>query len=144
MHVSFDAVRADATLGLSAVPSIYADPLKAYFFGEPTDFATVPLDLRGTDFQLSVWNALARIPYGAVRSYGAIANGIGSPRAMRAVGAASGANPIPVIIPCHRVIEASMRLGGFSAGLARKRKLLALEGVHIDRDIVHPGQLSLI
>lgn len=89
-----------------------------------------PLDLsRGTKFRLRVWAELLRIPRGETRSYGEIADELGKRRAARAVGGACGANPIPVLIPCHRVIAASGGLGGFSGGLDWKRRLLALEGV---------------
>lgn len=89
-----------------------------------------PLDLsRGTKFRLRVWAELLRIPRGETRSYGQIADELGKRRAARAVGGACGANPIPVLIPCHRVIAASGGLGGFSGGLEWKRRLLALEGV---------------
>jgi methylated-DNA-[protein]-cysteine S-methyltransferase len=89
-----------------------------------------PLDLScGTDFQRSVWNALLRIAPGRTKSYAEIAANIGNPSATRAVGGACGANPIPVIVPCHRVLAAKMRLGGFSSGLKWKRKLLVREGI---------------
>ncbi len=88
-----------------------------------------PLDLRGTDFQKSVWNALRKIKTGRTKSYGEIARIIGRPRAVRAVGGACGANPVPVLIPCHRVLAADQQLGGFSGGLEWKRTLLAREGV---------------
>ena len=89
-----------------------------------------PLDLAaGTEFQQRVWRALMRIGPGKTKSYGQIAADIGRPKASRAVGAACGANPIPVLIPCHRVLAANQRLGGFSSGLDWKRKLLAGEGV---------------
>jgi O-6-methylguanine DNA methyltransferase len=89
-----------------------------------------PLDLsQGTDFQRRVWNALLRIPAGRTKSYGEVADAIGNPKATRAVGAACGANLIPVIIPCHRVLAANGRIGGFSSGLDWKRKLLAREGI---------------
>ena len=87
-----------------------------------------PLDLStGTDFQRSVWNALREIPVGKTKSYAEIARAIGRPRAVRAIGQACGANPIPVLVPCHRVIAADGGPGGFSAGLDWKRKLLAME-----------------
>ncbi len=89
---------------------------------------TVPVDLSaGTPFQQAVWRALRRIPYGETRSYAWVARQIGRPRAVRAVGAACGANPIPVIIPCHRVVASDGSLGGFSGGLFWKKRLLALE-----------------
>jgi O-6-methylguanine DNA methyltransferase len=88
-----------------------------------------PLDLVGTEFQQSVWNALRKISTGQTKSYGEIARAIGRPKAVRAVGGACGANPIPVLVPCHRVLAANKKLGGFSGGLDWKRKLLAREGV---------------
>ena len=127
-----------------SVPNIFTDPLLAYFSGENVDFSSVPLDLEGTAFQRRVWSALRKIPYGQVRTYGFIANDVGSPRGMRAVGAANGANPIPIIIPCHRVVEMKRTLGGFSGGLDNKRALLTLEGCTLDGDTVMPGQLSFL
>jgi len=89
-----------------------------------------PLDLSsGTSFQQSVWKGLLRIPWGQVRSYAEVAREIGSPRAARAVGMACGANPIPVFVPCHRVVAAGHKLGGFSGGLHWKTRLLASERV---------------
>ncbi len=85
-------------------------------------------ELYGTVFQREVWSALRAIPYGATRTYGEIASSIGKPGAMRAVGAASGANPLPLVIPCHRVVAAGGKLGGFGGGLPLKRRLLAMEG----------------
>ncbi|NLC62932.1 MAG: methylated-DNA--[protein]-cysteine S-methyltransferase, partial [Thermoanaerobacterales bacterium] len=87
------------------------------------------IDLIGTDFQKSVWNALLNIPYGTVKSYSEIARQIGQPTALRAVGNANGANPIPIVVPCHRVIAKNGTLGGYGGGLDMKRKLLFLEGV---------------
>ncbi|MBZ5592947.1 MAG: methylated-DNA--[protein]-cysteine S-methyltransferase [Acidobacteriia bacterium] len=101
--------------------------LRLYFAGDLREF-DVPLELIGTDFQKRVWNALLTIPYGETRSYTEIAWQIGAPRAVRAVGAANGRNPIPIIVPCHRVIGASGSLVGFGGGLEWKRKLLDLEG----------------
>jgi O-6-methylguanine DNA methyltransferase len=89
-----------------------------------------PLDLSsGTEFQRRVWSALRRIASGRTRSYAEVAAEIGNPRATRAVGGACGANPIPVLVPCHRVLAANHGLGGFSGGLGWKRKLLAREGI---------------
>jgi O-6-methylguanine DNA methyltransferase len=91
-----------------------------------------PLDLsNGTTFQRKVWNALRKIPPGKTKSYGEIARAIGKPKAVRAVGGACGANPIPVLVPCHRVLAVNKKLGGFSGGLNRKRELLAREGVSL-------------
>ena len=87
----------------------------------------LPLDLRGTDFQLRVWEALCAIPFGTTRSYVDIATAVGRPSAVRAVGGANAANPIPFIVPCHRVIAADGRLGGYSGGLELKARLLAME-----------------
>jgi methylated-DNA-[protein]-cysteine S-methyltransferase len=100
----------------------------AYFEGAPTDFAALTLDPRGTPFQLRVWQELRRIPRGQAISYGELARRVGSPKASRAVGQANAVNPIPVIIPCHRVIAADGSLGGYSSGLERKRWLLRHEG----------------
>jgi methylated-DNA-[protein]-cysteine S-methyltransferase len=100
--------------------------LDSYFAGKRRSF-DVPLRPLGTAFQTRVWNALTKIPYGETTSYGAIAAGIGSPKAVRAVGAANGRNPIPIIIPCHRVIGANGALTGFGGGMALKELLLDLE-----------------
>ncbi|MSU56998.1 MAG: methylated-DNA--[protein]-cysteine S-methyltransferase [Pedosphaera sp.] len=89
-----------------------------------------PLDLSGgTDFQRAVWAAMRKIRCGRTRSYGEIARDIGNPKAVRAVGGACGANPIPVLVPCHRVLAANQKIGGFSSGLDWKRTLLSREGV---------------
>lgn len=142
LRVSFD--RLDEVDAREArVPRIYAEPLERYFDGLPEDFAGVPLDLRGTDFQLRVWAALRAIPWGQVRTYGGIAQEIHSPRATRAVGQANHVNPIPVIVPCHRVVEAGHHLGGYGGGADRKKILLELEGVRCHEGIVQPGQMDL-
>ena len=91
-----------------------------------------PLDLAGTEFQKSVWSALRKLSPGKTKSYGEIATAIGRPKAVRAVGGACGANPVPVLVPCHRVLAANKKLGGFSGGLDWKRKLLAREAVTIE------------
>jgi methylated-DNA-[protein]-cysteine S-methyltransferase len=100
--------------------------LAAYFAGELTAF-DLPLAPRGTPFQLRVWNALTAIAYAATISYGELARRIGQPTAARAVGLANGANPLPIVVPCHRVIGADGSLTGFGGGLERKRWLLAHE-----------------
>lgn len=106
----------------------YLFELDEYFAGERRKF-TIPLDLRGTPFQLACWNALLKIPYGETRSYGEIARAIGHPQAFRAVGMANNRNPIAIVVPCHRVIASSGSLCGYGGGLDLKRKLLDLEGV---------------
>ena len=103
--------------------------LDAYFAGELTEF-DVPLAPAGSGFQLAVWAALTRIPYGETASYGEIAAEVGRPDAVRAVGSTNGRNPIAVIIPCHRVIGADGTLVGYGGGLPRKRLLLELEAEH--------------
>ncbi len=100
--------------------------LRAYFAGELTEF-DVRLAPRGTEFQLNVWQHLCKIPYGETISYGELARRVGNPRASRAVGLANGSNPIPIIIPCHRVIGSKGNLTGYGGGLLIKEKLLALE-----------------
>jgi len=87
------------------------------------------LDLAGTEFQMNVWSALRKISSGKTKSYGEIARAIGKPKAVRAVGGACGANPVPVLVPCHRVLAANKKLGGFSGGLDWKRSLLKREGI---------------
>ncbi|MBN1485899.1 MAG: methylated-DNA--[protein]-cysteine S-methyltransferase [Chloroflexia bacterium] len=104
-----------------------AAQLEQYVARERRSF-DLPLDLRGTPFQLQVWQALLEIPYGQTRSYAQVADAIGRPRAVRAVGAANGANPLPIIIPCHRVVRSDGSLGGYGGGLPLKRALLRLEG----------------
>jgi O-6-methylguanine DNA methyltransferase len=103
--------------------------LRAYFAGELHDFE-LPLDMQGTEFQNRVWRHLCNIPYGETRSYSFVANAIGAPKAVRAVGAANGSNPIPIVVPCHRVIGAGGSLVGYGGGLPLKRFLLDLEARH--------------
>jgi methylated-DNA-[protein]-cysteine S-methyltransferase len=100
--------------------------LHAYFRGDLEHFAQ-PLAPEGTPFQLKVWKELCAIPYGETISYGELANRIGNPHASRAVGLANGSNPIPILIPCHRVIGSNGKLTGYGGGLPIKEKLLALE-----------------
>jgi methylated-DNA-[protein]-cysteine S-methyltransferase len=102
------------------------EQLEAYFAGNLRDF-DLPLVLRGTDFQQAVWRALARVPFGETVSYSDLATAIGRPRAVRAVGAANGRNPIPIVLPCHRVIGRDGRLTGYAGGLDVKEQLLDFE-----------------
>ncbi|MBY6195697.1 methylated-DNA--[protein]-cysteine S-methyltransferase [Vibrio hangzhouensis] len=101
--------------------------LAAYFAGKSRSF-DLPLAAQGTAFQKQVWKALCEIPYGEVISYQELADRIGNPKAVRAVGAANGKNPISVVVPCHRVIGKSGKLTGYAGGVERKRQLLKLEG----------------
>ena len=108
--------------------------LSEYFAGERRRF-DLPLRLSGTDFQVSVLQALQEIPYGETVSYGEIARRIGRPKAVRAVGAANGRNPLPIVVPCHRVIGSTGDLTGFGGGLDTKEALLRLEAEH-SRDLL--------
>lgn len=100
--------------------------LREYFAGERVQF-DLPLDLRGTEFQVAVWRSLAEIPFGATSSYGAQADAIGRPRAVRAVGAANGRNPVSIVLPCHRIVGKDGSLTGFAGGLRAKKFLLEHE-----------------
>ena len=100
--------------------------LQEYFAGQRREF-TLPLDFRGTEFQRRVWSALLTIPFGQTRSYAQIAQQIGCPAAVRAVGAANGRNPLSIIAPCHRVVGSNGQLTGFAGGLETKARLLSLE-----------------
>lgn len=100
--------------------------LNDYFAGQRRAFE-LPLDLRGTPFQLEVWRALLAIPWGATRSYGTLAQEIGHSKAVRAVGAANGANPLSIIVPCHRLVASNGSLRAYGGGLERKQRLLELE-----------------
>ena len=111
-------------------PAIAAmEQLDEYFRGCRTTF-DLPLRFEGTAFQKSVWNALARIPYGDVRTYSQIAAAIGNPKAVRAVGQAANRNPLWILIPCHRVVGQNGTLTGYAGGLAMKQALLDLEKLH--------------
>ena len=108
-----------------------AQALEDYFSGKSADFVDLPLDIQGSPFHLRVWQELRKIPAGETVSYQELARRLGNSQASRAVGQACGANPIPLIIPCHRVIAANGSLGGFSSGLPRKRWLLEHEQVKV-------------
>jgi methylated-DNA-[protein]-cysteine S-methyltransferase len=119
--VRFDAEDEDLATGPAA------EQLAGYFAGSVTDF-TIPWKLRGgSGFERAVWGEIALIPYGKTLTYGAIAIALGDPGAARAVGTACNRNPLPVIVPCHRVVGAGNKMVGFGGGLDRKRRLLELE-----------------
>ncbi len=118
-----------------ADPAGLTSALRAYFEGDVRAIDDLPVDLRGTPFQNAVWSALREIPCGETTSYGELARRIGRPNAVRAVGLANGANPVGIVVPCHRVIGASGALTGYGGGLPRKRWLLAHESAR--------GQLAL-
>lgn len=139
-------------LGTEAPPAHLADALElllGYFQGTVRDFRRLPLDLGAlTDFQLQVYDHLGAIPFGRTTTYGAIAEALGlGPAGARAVGQAVGANPVAIIIPCHRVVGADATLHGYSGGLERKAALLRLEGIEVDgvrpSSRVHPEELRL-
>lgn len=125
--IDFGKTESCGTIRETEVLSRCRRQLEEYFRGERQEFS-LPLEPEGTDFQKKVWQALCRIPYGEVRSYGFIAADTGSPGASRAVGNANHRNPIPIIIPCHRVVAADGSLGGYAYGPGIKEKLLEIEG----------------
>ncbi len=116
--------RCDAVLEKTAAQ------LQQYFAGERRHFE-LPLAPGGTDFQQGVWNQLRAIPFGELRTYRDVAVSVGNLKAVRAVGVANGRNPIPIVVPCHRVVGSNGKLTGFAGGLNVKRKLLALEGLEL-------------
>ena len=117
---------APASFGRSCSHPV-VDELTAYFAGTLTSFS-VPVELRGgSDFEQAVWKRIAAIPYGEMQTYGEIATAVGDPTLARAVGAACNHNPVPVIVPCHRVVGSGGRMVGFGGGIERKRRLLELE-----------------
>jgi methylated-DNA-[protein]-cysteine S-methyltransferase len=131
LGISF-AGRGPARAGISAVARAHVEAavaaLDAYFAGRAPPLPA--LDLRGTPFQLAVWGALREIPWGEVRTYGEVARLMGCAGSARAVGGANHDNPVAILVPCHRVVQASGRLGGYAAGLEAKRWLLAHEAAH--------------
>ena len=120
-------------------PRAVREPLVAYFAGELGALDAIAVATGGTAFQCEVWAALRRIPVGETRGYAELAAALGKPNAVRAVGAANGANPIGIVVPCHRVIGADRSLTGYAGGLARKRWLLEHEGVQLR---VEPAAVS--
>jgi methylated-DNA-[protein]-cysteine S-methyltransferase len=132
LHFQAVSYPAKPPIGSHQSPEYFSETIRqlnAYFNGEPINFK-LPLLLEGTKFQKNVWRALCTIPYGTTISYGALARRIGKPSASRAVGGANGRNPLPIIIPCHRVINGDGQLGGYSCGLEIKKYLLNLEAKH--------------
>ena len=115
------------------------DELQRYFAGEPVAF-TAPLSVRrGSEFERAVWSALVAIPYGEMRTYGQIAADVGEPDGARAVGVACNRNPLPIVVPCHRVVGADGKLVGFGGGIWRKKRLLELEArVRIELEFGRP------
>ena len=122
-----DGWRRDAQLPLLREAGSQLD---AYFAGSRRDF-DLPLAGHGTPFQQAVWQALCTIPFGQMLSYGQLAQQLGKPKAVRAVGAAIGRNPLSIIVPCHRVVGATRALTGYAGGLERKQSLLAFEGIRL-------------
>ena len=120
----------DQVVEIGAAPAAVREGLAAYFAGGLGLLKTIPWTIGGTVFQRQVWNALAQIPLGEATTYARLAARIGRPTAVRAVGLANGANPIAIVVPCHRVIGADGSLTGYGGGIARKRWLLAHEGVN--------------
>lgn len=126
IEINFSPIVEDITEMETKLLTECKKELDEYFNGERREF-TIPLKLYGTDFQKKVWNALIDIPYGETRSYKEIAISVGNPKGCRAVGMANNRNPIPIIIPCHRVIGADKKLVGYGGGIEKKIYLLELE-----------------
>lgn len=120
--------------GTSAILKLAHRQLSSYFEESLPDGFDLPLDLKGSSFQQQVWSCLLCIPYGTVVSYQELASSIDRPKSARAVGAAISANPLPVVLPCHRIIGSNKKIVGFSGGLDMKITLLELEGLEIERD----------
>jgi methylated-DNA-[protein]-cysteine S-methyltransferase len=126
-----DVVQSDNPFG-------FTQRVRAYFAGDLSAIDDIPTDGGGTDFQRRVWAELKRIPCGAAISYGELARRLGDSKATRAVGLANGRNPIAIVVPCHRVIGADGSLTGYGGGMARKKWLLAHEGVRMSGDRITP------
>ena len=124
--VSVQLCEAAARSNMSALTKRAINQLKEYFSGTRKSF-DLPLEMNGTEFQLKVWNELCNIPYGETRSYKDIAEKIGNPKAVRAVGGANNKNKLMIVVPCHRVIGANDSLTGYAGGIEVKKKLLELE-----------------
>jgi O-6-methylguanine DNA methyltransferase len=125
-------------LATGPLPDAITKPLAAYFAGDFVAIKAIPVATGGSVFQRRVWDALRRLPPGSTVSYGALAASLGQPRASRAVGLANGANPVAIVVPCHRVIGGNGALTGYGGGLSRKRWLLKHEGVRLEpaRDLL--------
>lgn len=123
---------APTTAPLMALKQQIIEEFTDYFAGNLQCFS-IPLNMQGTPFQMAVWQALRNIPYGKTISYKTLALNIDNPKAVRAVGSANGKNPLPIIIPCHRVIQSDQTLGGYSGGLTTKVNLLKLEGLTLSQ-----------
>jgi O-6-methylguanine DNA methyltransferase len=128
----------------AVLPAVVSETFSAYFDRAAIDPCALPVRLSGSPFHRRVWECLRAVPRGSVRTYAGLAMDVQSPRATRAVGTAMARNPLPIVVPCHRVVASGSSLGGFSAGLERKRALLALEGVKVEGERVHFGQLDLL
>lgn len=126
LEIDFGKSKLDGNLKKDKVIEKTIDELEEYFKGKRREFS-IPLKLEGTEFQKSVWTELLNIPYGETRTYGEIAKSIGNEKGSRAVGNANNKNPIPIIVPCHRVIGSNNKLVGYGGGLDIKEKLLNLE-----------------
>lgn len=126
LHYGKDGFKLEGTCDLHGL----ASALRAYFFGNLTAIDQLPVQTAGTSFQREVWHALREIPCGRTLSYGKLAERIGRPAAVRAVGLANGSNPVGIVVPCHRVIGADGSLTGYGGGIERKRWLLAHEQMH--------------
>jgi len=133
-EVSFGVTLEAPSTDLDPVLRAALDELAEYFSGARTEFTVPTTFTRGSDFERAVWGEIASIPYGQTRTYGSIAHAVGEPLGAQAVGSACNRNPLPVIVPCHRVVGANGKLVGFGGGLPRKRFLLELEArVWIER-----------
>ena len=133
----------EVTLVKRRDPGGIVKKLREYWAGDLDVLDSIPVDLEGTDFQRTGWKALRREPAGKTISYGELARRIGSPAAVRAVGAANGANPVPLVVPCHRVIGANGKLTGYGGGMRRKEWLLRHEGAPFRAERPGSGQTAL-
>jgi methylated-DNA-[protein]-cysteine S-methyltransferase len=134
LRLHYGQVGEDFSLQAAAAPRATRDALQRYFSGDLAAIESIPTTTGGTEFQRDVWAALRRIPVGTTVSYGALARQLSCPKAVRAVGLANGANPISIVVPCHRVIGADASLTGYGGGIERKRWLLSHEGIHFRSD----------